>query len=131
MLVTQMCTTVSSAAVFGEGRLLGRVRGEHGPLVHQIQRGGQVLSRHGVRRRPAGPFGGDDRGCAIDPLLHERRPELADLGVGCGGRHTGESNGEVGSQGFEEGVDTVAPCLGGIDGVVVGATLERGVSLGQ
>ena len=98
MLVIQMCTSGVERRVFGDGRLLGRERREHGPLVHQIQRGGQVLRRHGFRRRPAGPFGVDDRGCAIDPLLHERRPELADLGVGYGGRHAGESNGEVGSR---------------------------------
>ena len=118
-LVIQTCARVSSAASSGNGRLSRRERGEHRPLVHQVQRGRQVLSRHGVRRRAAGPFGRDDRRCAIDPLLHERRPELR--GPRRWSRsppHRRARRATVSAQGFEEGVDAVAPGPRGFDGVV-------------
>ena len=77
MLVSQMWASVSTTRSSAHRGSLGGERGDHHPLVHQVQRRREVVGRDGVRRRAAVALGLDQRGGVVDPLLHERRPQLA------------------------------------------------------
>jgi hypothetical protein len=69
-----------------------------------------------------------DRG-ERDPLLHQCRPQLADLGVGGLGRRTGHRDRTVRSRHLEERLDAVAPQCRRVAGQRDAKRLEGGVCL--
>ena len=62
-------------------------------------------------------------------LLHERRPQLAHLGVGGPGRMGGQRHRAVRAKRRQERVDAVAPGLRHVVGHVVGPALHRRIGL--
>ncbi len=91
-----------------DGRSAGQGRHHH-PLVHQVQRGGQIErgQRLGAAARRA--FRGDERGRQVDPLLHQTRPRWRGT-RGCCSRASAAGPGgrRMRAEGTEEDLDAAA-----------------------